>query len=153
LAVGRRAWKQVLDLVEWEAAIFQLGWAAFGDTVQRCADVAQRGKALIIPPDVRELSAPRGNLVVSQLLALPAASPRRQDHYLPVTHGLWISQSEDSGVLKLPSKSLAAVPDVHRRDHKGQNAARFQPAVRVRKEHPLCAFASSFSDGPVVGRI
>jgi hypothetical protein len=56
---------------------------------------------------------------------------------LPVSHGLWISQVEDSGVLKLRSKDLSAFPNVHRRNHKDQNAAGFQPAVRVRQEQPL----------------
>src|SRR5207249_10404523 len=86
------------------------------------------------PPDIRKLSTSRDNIVVSQLLALPAAPPRRQDHYLTVAHGLGISQSEDSGVLKLRSKNLAAVPDVYCRDDKGQNAAEL---VRERKVFQL----------------
>ena len=35
-----------------------------------------------------ELSTPRDNIVVSQLLALPAVPPCRQDHYLTVSHSL-----------------------------------------------------------------
>ena len=99
------------------------------------------------------MSTPRDNIVVSQLLSLPAAPPCCQDHYLPVSHGLWISQAEDSGVLKLRSKDLVAFPNMRRRNYKDQKAAGFQPAVRVRQEHALHAFAASFAGGPVVGRI
>src|SRR5581483_12257292 len=101
LAAGRGARQQVLDLVEWKAAIFQLGWTAFRDAIHRCADVTEWGKALIISPDVCELSTSGDNIGVSQLFTLPAAPPRRQDNYLAVAHGLWFGQAKDSAVLKL----------------------------------------------------
>src|SRR5712692_7292357 len=59
LAIGRGSRKQVLDLVEWKAAIFQLGWTALGNIVHRGADVAQWSKSFVAPPDIRELGTSR----------------------------------------------------------------------------------------------
>src|ERR1035438_3279025 len=112
LTIGRRARKQVLDLIERKATIFQLGWTAFGNIVHRRADLAQWSKSLIAPPDIRELGTSRDKVVVPQLLPLPEASPRRQDHHLAVAHGLRISQSKDSGRLKLRGKDLGAFADI-----------------------------------------
>src|SRR5947209_5649547 len=90
LTVGRRGGKQVLDLVERKAAMFQLGWTALGNIVHGRADVAQWSKLRIIPSDTCELSPPRHDIVVPQLLTFPAIAARRQDHHLTVAHGLRI---------------------------------------------------------------
>ena len=42
---------------------------------------------------------------------------------------------------------------MHCWDDEDQDSAGFQPAVRVRHEHPFRALASSFASGPVVRRI
>src|SRR5579872_6166565 len=90
LAVGRRGRKQVLDLVERKAAMFQLGWTALGNIVHRRATVAQWSKLCIIPSDARELSASRHDIIVPQLVTFPTAAARRQNHHLTVAHGLRI---------------------------------------------------------------
>src|ERR1035438_9942686 len=82
LAVGRRGRKQVLDLIERKAAIFQLDRTALGNIVHRRADVAQWSKLRITASDARELSASRHDFSVSQLVTFPAAAARRQDHHL-----------------------------------------------------------------------
>src|ERR1039458_7263873 len=86
LAVGRRSRKQVLDLIERKAAIFQLGRTALGNIVQRRSDVAQRSKLRIIRSDACELLPSRDNLVVPQLLTFAAVTARRQDHHLAIAH-------------------------------------------------------------------
>src|ERR1035438_963656 len=152
LTIGRRARKQVLDLIERKATIFQLGWTAFGNIVHRRADLAQWSKSLIAPPDIRELGTSRDKVVVPQLLPLPAASPRRQDHHLAVAHGLRISQSKDSGRLKLRGKDLGAFADMHRRHDENEDAPGLEPTIRVRQKHPLCTLASSLAPDPIVWR-
>ena len=92
----------------------------------------------------------RDNLVVPQLFTLSPATPLCQDRYLAVAHRFWISKAEDSDVLKLRRRDLAALPDVCRWKHKDQNAAKFEPAIRVREKNPFRTFASRAPCGPVV---
>ena len=146
LAVGRRAWKKVFDLIKRKAAILQLGRTALGNVVHRRGTVARWSKLHIIPSDARELSASRHDIIVPQLITFPTAAARREDHHLAVGHGLRISQSEDSRRLKLRGKDLTAFPDMHCRDHKDQNTPGFQPAaLGVRQEHPFRTFVSTFA--------
>jgi hypothetical protein len=63
--------------------------------------------------------------MVSRLFALPPTPPRREYHYLVVSHGLRFSQAEDSDVLKVRGEDLAAFLDVYRRNHEDQNTASF----------------------------
>jgi hypothetical protein len=64
LAIGRGSRKQVLDLIERKAAIFQLGWTALGNIVHRGTDVAQWSQSFVAPPDIRELGTLCDNIVV-----------------------------------------------------------------------------------------
>ena len=125
MSVSRRARKQILDLIERKAAILQLRRTAFRNRIHRRTGIAQGRESLVIPPDVRQLSTPRNDLVVPQLFALPTAAACRQDNYLAVARGLRMSQPKDSSLLEPRGKDLATFTDVLRRNHKDEYASGF----------------------------
>lgn len=145
MAIGGGSRKQVLDLVKRKAAILQLGRTALGNDAHRWAHLTPGLESLIAAANIRQLSASRHNIVVTQLVAFPAVAPHRYDHYLAVARGLWISQAEDADRLELACENLSAFADMRRRHDENENASGLQPSIRVRQKRPLRTLASNAS--------
>jgi hypothetical protein len=109
----------------------------YGRPVRLCADVTQQSKEIVIPPDVFELSTSCGDVHISQVFALTAASPLGQTNQLATADSLGLGQPRDANVFEVRSQNLTALPDMFRGNNEDQNAPELQPAKRMREEDPF----------------
>jgi hypothetical protein len=154
LAVGGRLRKQVLDVVQWQAAVNELDRDSLRHAVATLRLVGKDWKRFEVPRLASILQPPRANLPLLQPLALAARAPNCKDHDLFVLNAFGFTQPVHFGILELNREDIPANCNLRDGDNQNENAARLEPPVGMLEEESFKSVAGAIAvGGGVVGRV
>ena len=154
LAVGRRLRKQILDVVQRQAAVGEFGGSSLGHSIDALWLVGENCKRIEVAR-LASVSQPQpADLALLQTLALPARAPDRKHHDLLVLDAFWFAQPVHLDVLKLDRQQVAAQSQLGDGDDQDEDAAWFEPSVGMLEEESFKSVAGAIAvGGGVVGRV